>query len=209
MVVVVLGIWFGLPFVPEESGLQFGWVYQVFFTVMAVLTGIFFWFLGRERIRTPEQPAAQAASVAGVFVVTVGFLVLAGVLYPQFPVPQAKKTPAGQQQAAVRGRELFVDSSVGCFRCHAIAGEGGIRGPDLTQVGSTAQSRVSGLTARDYLLEKVKAGATYDFKVPKYAPIMPPYKNLISQQQIEDLVAYLMTLKGAPAEEVDDGESGD
>ena len=209
LLVVLVAIWVALPFVPEETGLQFGWVYRVFFTVMALLVGLFFWFLGRESIRTPERPASVAASVAAVFVVTVGLLVAVGVLYPQFPVPQAKKSPAQQQQAAERGRELFLSPSVGCFRCHAIAGKGGTRGPDLTQVASTASGRVAGLKARDYLLEKLKAGSTYDVKVPKYAPIMPRFEALVSQQQLQDLVAYLMTLKGAPAEEVEDGESGD
>lgn len=208
LLVVLLVIWLALPYVPEETGFQFGWVYRVFFTVMAALTAVFFWFLGRERIRTPERPAAVVGSVAAVFLVTVGLAVTAGVVYPQFPVPQAKKAPV-QQQAAERGRELFVSPSVGCFRCHRIAGKGGIRGPDLTSIASTAEGRVPGLTAREYLLEKLRAGSTYDFKVPKYAPMMPPYKALVSQAEIEDLVAYLTTLRKAPATEVEDGEPAD
>lgn len=196
LLAVLLVVWGALPFVPEETGLQFGWVYQVFFTVMALLVALFFWFLGRERIRTPERPASVLGSIAGVFLVTVGLLVVAGIVYPQFPVPRAKKATGQPVQAAERGRELFTSPSVGCFRCHRIAGKGGIRGPDLTQVASRAGGRVSGLTAGEYLLEKLRAGSTYRFKVPKYAPMMPPFKALVSRQQIDDLVAYLMTLRG-------------
>jgi len=208
LIVVLLVIWLALPFLPEETGLQFGWVYQVFFTTMAVLAALFFRFLGRERIRAPGSPAAVVGSVAGVFLVTVGLLVLAGVVYPQFPVPQTKKAPAQQSEAAARGRELFLSPSVGCFRCHAIAGKGGIRGPDLTEIAARAGGRVPGLTARDYLLEKLRAGSTYAYKVPKYAPMMPPFKALIPEEQIEDIVAYLMTLKGARVGEVEDAEPG-
>ena len=209
LLVVLIAIWIGLPFVPEETGLQFGWVYRVFFTVMALLAGLFFWFLGRERIRTPERPASVIVSVAAVYLVTVGLLVAVGVVYPQFSVPKTEKAPAQETKAAERGRELFSNPTVGCFRCHAIAGQGGIRGPDLTQVASRAGSRVSGLTARDYLFEKLRAGSSYDFKVPKYAPIMPPYQALVSEDQLEDLVAYLTTLTGTPTDEVEDGEVGD
>ena len=205
LVALLIVVWALLPLVPESTGLRFGWVYQVFFSAMVALGILFFWFLGKETIRLPRRPGAVLGSLAAVFLVTVGLLVLAGVVYPQFPVPQAKKAPA-QQQAAERGRDIFFAPSVGCFRCHRIAGKGGIRGPDLTSIASTAEGRVQGLSAREYLLEKLKAGSTYDFKVQKYAPMMPPFKALISQQQIDDLVAYLMTLKGAPADEVEDSE---
>ena len=208
LIVVLLMVWLALPFVPDETGLRFGWVYQVFFSVLAILAVVFFWFLGKERIGRPERPATVIARVAAVYLVTVGLLVVAGVVYPQFPIPQAKKTPAQGGQAAERGRELFLNPSVGCFRCHAIAGQGGIRGPDLTTIASRAAARVRGLTAREYLLEKVRAGSTFDFKVPKYAPMMPTFKALVSEEEIEDLVAYLMTLKGASTDEVEGSEPG-
>lgn len=209
LVLVLVVIWVALPFVPEGAGLRFGWVYQVFFTVMALLAGLFFWFLGRDRIRTPERPASVAGSVAAVYLVTVGLLVTVGVIYPQFPVPEAETAPAPEEQGAERGRKLFSNPAVGCFRCHAIAGKGGTRGPDLTQIASRAGSRVPGLTASEYLFAKLGAGSTYDFKVPKYAPMMPPYKALVSGEQLEDLVAYLATLTGSPAGETEDGEVGD
>lgn len=211
LLAVLAVVWGALPLVPESTGLRFGWVYQVFFTVMALLAQLFFWFLGLERIRMPERPAAVVGSVAGVFLVTVVLLVGAGVIYPQFPVPQPKRASAGEgQQAAERGRELFTSPSVGCFRCHRIAGKGGVRGPDLTQVATTAGGRVEGLTAKEYLLAKVRAGSTYDFRVPRYAPMMPAFKALVAPQQIDDLVAYLLTLgAGAPEEEVEDSESAD
>lgn len=193
LLAVLVLIWAVLPFVPRGTGLQFGWVYRVFFTAMALLGVLFFWFLGKERIPSPRSPAAVLASLGGVFLVTVLLLVSAGVVYPQFGVPRQHKVAA--TGAVQRGRELFLSSSFACYRCHKIAGTGGVRGPDLTQVAARAGGRVPGLTAEQYLLAKVGAGATYKYNVPKFAPLMPPFKLLATDAQIRDIVAYLMTLK--------------
>lgn len=190
-------VWGVIPLLPEETGLRFGWVYQVFLTAMVALGALLFWFLGKERIRQPTSGPGVAMSLAGVCLVTVGALVAAGVVYPQFERPRPKGAAAAE--AADRGRELFLSPSIGCFRCHRIAGKGGTRGPDLTDVVASAGGRVPGLAARPYLLAKVKAGSTYRYKVPKYAPMMPPFGALATEKQLEDLVAYLMTLKRVPA----------
>lgn len=190
---LLLLIWVALPLLPEETGLQFGMGYRVFFTAMTLLGALFFWFLGRERIRAPTRPAAVLASLAGVCVLTVGLLVAVGVVYPQFELPRPVEGVALDAEA--RGKELFWGNNVGCFRCHAVGGTGGTRGPDLTSVGLRAGQRVAGLSAERYLLEKVKAGATYEFKVPEYTPMMPPFERLLPENQIEDLVAYLLSLR--------------
>ena len=46
-----------------------------------------------------------------------------------------------------RGQELFRSTSLGCMRCHAIAGAGGNVGPDLAAIGTTAQV--------DFLIEHI------------------------------------------------------
>jgi mono/diheme cytochrome c family protein len=190
---LMLIIWVALPLVPEETGLRFGMAYQVFFTSMVLLGALFFWLLGKESIPQPRGSGGVVGSLAAVLVLTLGLLVAAGVAYPQFELPRPPGAVA--EEAADRGKELFWGSSVGCFRCHAVAGTGGARGPDLTEVAARAGQRVTGLSAEQYLLEKVEAGMTYQFKVPEYAPMMPPFGQFLSEQQIKDLVAYLLTLK--------------
>lgn len=190
---LLLLIWLALPLVPEGTGLRFGTGYRIFFTAMTLLGTLFFWFLGKERIPYPRGPAGVLISLTAVYLVTIGLLVLAGVVYPQFQRPQ----PAGAaaQEAAGRGKDLFWSDNVGCFRCHSAGGRGGARGPDLTQVASRAGARVAGLTADQYLLEKVSAGMTYRFTVPEYAPMMPPFGQFMSEEEVKDLVAYLLTLE--------------
>lgn len=195
LVGLLVVIWLIVPLLPEEAALRFGWVYQVFFSAMALLGVLLFWLLGKETIHAPQQPGAVLASIAAVVLVTVGLLVAAGVVYPQFSPPAAPKAAA--DDAADRGRELFVSPSIGCFRCHQIAGKGGVRGPDLTDVAGRAGGRVPELTGSTYLLEKIKAGSTYRYRVPKYAPMMPPYRTLAKEDQLADLVAYLLSLKPA------------
>ena len=84
---------------------------------------------------------------------------------------------------------------MGCFRCHTISGKGGTRGPDLTDVASRAGERVPDLSTEQYLLEKVKAGGTYDYTVPEYVPMMPEFGKLLTDEQLQDLVTYLRSLQ--------------
>ncbi len=169
--------------------------YRVFFTAMVLLGALFFWFLSKERIPQPRGSLGVVASLTAVYLVTIGILVVVGVVYPQFPLPSSAQ--GAEQDAAKRGKELFWSEigKAGCFRCHTIGGRGGTRGPDLTSIALRAGERVSGLTAEQYLLEKVTAGMTYTFTVPEYAPMMPPFGQSLSEEQIKDLVAYLMSLK--------------
>lgn len=76
-----------------------------------------------------------------------------------------------------------------------VAGAGGTRGPDLTHVAGRAGQRVLNLPAERYLLEKVRAGATYQFLVPEYVPMMPAFGQMLSEEQVADLVAFLLSLQ--------------
>jgi mono/diheme cytochrome c family protein len=182
-------IWAVLPFVPEQSGLRFSWVYRIFFSAMALIGIIFFWFLAQKPIAIPRSPAA---TLGGVVLVTIALLVAAGVVYPTYPVPRPAVAVSG---AVARGKQAFFSPNTPCFRCHTIAGKGGRRGPDQSHIASIAGTRVAGLTAEQYLIAKIEAGSTYQYKVPKYTPIMPPFKTLLTAAQLNDIVAYLLTLK--------------
>lgn len=191
---LLLLIWAVLPLAPDETGLKFGLRFQVFFTGVLVLGTLFFRFLERDRVPVPQSALGVFASVAGVYLATVGLLVAVAVTFPQFELPRPQEE-AGEQQAGERGKTLFLREDIGCFRCHVVAGTGGTRGPDLTQVAARAGSRVPGLPAARYLQEKVRAGATYPYSVPEYVPIMPPFGQVLSDEQMGDLVAYLLSLK--------------
>jgi cytochrome c oxidase subunit 2 len=69
----------------------------------------------------------------------------------------------------------------GCSACHAIRGQGGAAGPDLSQVGRTRDANWLARFTRDP--EAVKPGSP-----------MPPYKNL-SEAELQAIAAYLAALR--------------
>jgi ubiquinol-cytochrome c reductase cytochrome b subunit len=78
-----------------------------------------------------------------------------------------------------RGRELF--QSQGCSACHKVNGQGGTTGPDLSDEGDRGKSA-------DWLVTQIHNPKAHDA-----TSIMPSYSSL-SQDQVESLVAYLLSL---------------
>jgi ubiquinol-cytochrome c reductase cytochrome b subunit len=78
---------------------------------------------------------------------------------------------AGHQQ---QGAQLFIVKD--CFACHAIAGAGGRRGPDLTAVGSRL--------APDRITQRILVGASGG---------MPAFAGTMTPAEVADLVAFLET----------------
>lgn len=85
------------------------------------------------------------------------------------------------------GKTLY--DSQGCVACHTIGGKGGTLGPDLSNEASKGRSG-------QWLVTQLR-----DSKAYKPDSIMPAYSSL-TNEQIQDLVAYLMSLstekKAAP-----------
>ncbi len=73
----------------------------------------------------------------------------------------------------VEGAKLFHDK--GCEFCHAIAGYGGRRGPELTDV--------RGRMAPDQIAARITNGG----------PNMPAYARILTPEQVRALVAFLST----------------
>jgi len=100
----------------------------------------------------------------------------------------------GLEGAIERGKQVFVTS--GCGGCHTIEGiSAGQVGPNLTRVGQVAGTRVPGKSAEEYLREAV---VNPDAVVVEGFPagVMPPiYSTQLSQEQLNDLIAYLASLK--------------
>jgi putative heme-binding domain-containing protein len=136
-----------------------------------------------------------------------------------------------------RGREVF-EGTGGCGSCHMVRGEGGILGPDLSDVGLRRgaaflrESLVSpgAAVAAGYLVVRARprageevvglrvnedsftlqlrdhAGRIHSFSKPDLEglekafgeSLMPSYEAELSESQLQDLVAYLASLRGEP-----------
>src|SRR5207244_13334746 len=89
--------------------------------------------------RSPSSfPTRRSSDLVIFIVVTIGIFWAAGERAkwsPDFSAqPLAANVVKNDNPAVVEGARLFHDK--GCEFCHAIGGQGGERGPDLTNVGT-------------------------------------------------------------------------
>lgn len=198
----MLVLWVLLPLTPEEWGFRLGRLHSLFITLLLLV--VIHFFALAERLLSGEGshggPSRTAlAGVATAFAVAVGVPLAIGVAYPQFEVPRPAET-AVVASPEERGKGFFQSPATGCFACHSIATEGirgGERGPDLSGVGGRATTRVPGTAAGDYLTEHIKRGSDASFFVVQgYPPIMPPFGQRLKKEEIDDLVAFLLSLEG-------------
>lgn len=190
VVVAIALIWLSPLFLSDESGLRLGLPYRVLFTLFVLFTGFLFYLL-RSRAMSPFKSTKTAlGSVVLVFVTSVGFMVLFSSVSPQYAF---ESTPTETVTPVERGKAVYNDPNMGCFLCHAIDKAGGTRGTDLSHIASVAGERRSGMSTEDYIKESLLNPGAY--VVPSYDNIMPPVAQRLSPEQLDDLIAYLRSLK--------------
>jgi hypothetical protein len=97
-----------------------------------------------------------------------------------------------------RGAQLFAqgrNDAPPCLTCHqVVSGQIGFSvGPNLAGIGERAGTQVAGLTTEEYLSQSILEPGRYI--VSGYRDIMyPDYKAHFIEQDIQDLIAYLLTL---------------
>lgn len=122
---------------------------------------------------------------------------------PAVPISPAEAGPADTSGDAAAGAVLFASlpseaiavGGVTCSVCHNIApGSGTLVGPSLSGIGATAATRQPDLSAAQYLRVSIINPTAY--VVDGFAAgVMPGvYQQGLTPEQIEDLVAYLLTL---------------
>ncbi|MEK6256375.1 MAG: cytochrome c [Chloroflexota bacterium] len=93
-----------------------------------------------------------------------------------------------------RGRAVFLSLEAGCTACHTVSGtSAGILGPVLDGVASRGADREAGLSAEEYIRQSILDPVS--FVVEGFDPIMPAtIADALTPEQIDDLVAFLLTL---------------
>ena len=97
------------------------------------------------------------------------------------------------------GKLLFnqgtISSVPGCIICHSIeAGQVKV-GPSLADIANTAKKRVKGQTGEEYLRASILDPNAYTVQGYPTSIMNQTYKDLLTDSQVNDLVAYLLTLK--------------
>jgi ubiquinol-cytochrome c reductase cytochrome b subunit len=101
------------------------------------------------------------------------------------PVSAQESGEQGQSPGIEKGKQVF--QTIGCVGCHAVYGEGGSIGPELS--GGTLRGK-----SRKWLKDQIT-----DPKSHFPDTVMPAFTNL-NKEQLTNLISYLMSLaSGAPA----------
>ncbi len=109
----------------------------------------------------------------------------------------AEEAAGGEQDLVAMGKELFnqnpLGSNAGCVTCHSTEPGVQLVGPSLAGIGTTAAERVPGMSAEEYIRQSITDPAAYTVEgFPE--GLMPAFTDL-SPEQLDALVAYLMSLK--------------
>ncbi len=95
------------------------------------------------------------------------------------------------------GEHVFQERSLGsCDVCHSVRpGDGGV-GPSLAGVADRAATRVPGLDADEYLRQSILDPDAYVVDGYRAGQMLDVYEQRLSPEQIDALVAYLLSLTG-------------
>lgn len=117
--------------------------------------------------------------------------------------PVAQRTGDPQRGAALFAGDIEIDGFVACRGCHSVnpaTGDG--LGPNLAGIALRAGSRIPGVAADTYIRRSIQVHD--DFIVPGFeaglarAVVGRDFGDILSDQDIADLTAYLLTLDQAP-----------
>jgi cytochrome c2 len=112
------------------------------------------------------------------------------------PLQSTGNAEAGRALFSAMPTEAIVAGGIACITCHNVeAGSGTLIGPSLSGVATRVSARVAVLSAAQYLRTSIMAPNSY--VAEGFTPgIMPQtFGKALTPAQVEDLVAYLLTLK--------------
>jgi mono/diheme cytochrome c family protein len=134
----------------------------------------------RKMIQLRREIVNRTFARTGAMLATA-VLGITGVAFAQ--TKTSKKAPAGKDAAAVaRGKEVFQQK---CSTCHYDASDAKKIGPGLKGIGKRGTFTVNNNKVTD---ESLKAW------IENGDSLMPPFKDVIDDNQIKDVIAYVKTL---------------
>jgi Fe-S-cluster-containing hydrogenase component 2/mono/diheme cytochrome c family protein len=96
---------------------------------------------------------------------------------------------------ASEGREVFNSRAAGCTVCHSVKpGDDGV-GPSLAGLATRAGTRVEGLDGAGYIRQSILLPDQYVVDGYPAGQMLPIYMDDLSPEQIDALIAFLLTLE--------------
>jgi mono/diheme cytochrome c family protein len=91
---------------------------------------------------------------------------------------------------AQAGGRIFTGKG-GCVGCHNAGSGGGATGPNLSHIATDGATRKPGMDAEAYINESIHDPQT--FLVPGYQPLMPSFRGTLTEEEINNVVQFLLT----------------
>jgi ferredoxin/coenzyme F420-reducing hydrogenase delta subunit len=99
----------------------------------------------------------------------------------------------------LRGESLYYETSVGtnagCRLCHSLDPDVVLVGPSFAGIAIRAASRVPGLSAEEYIRQSILEPNAYVVPGFPAGQMVQNLGDVLSDEQVDDLVAFLMTFK--------------
>jgi ferredoxin/mono/diheme cytochrome c family protein len=96
---------------------------------------------------------------------------------------------------AEQGRQVFTDAQQGgCDVCHSVEVGRALVGPSLAGIAARAADAVPGLDAETYLRQSILQPDAFVVDGYRAGQMLPIYRDRLSDDQLEAVVAYLLTL---------------
>lgn len=151
---------------------------MVYLPILTIVGLILLPILFREGERSPlRRPHAIAA--VGVVAIVLGTLTVIGFRAPWSPAydtqPLGPADLGVESGPVVEGAQVFFER--GCQYCHVVLGRGGLYGPDLTEVTVRISPQETAV--------RIVQGFRRD---------MPAYRDILSQEELDALIAFLQAL---------------
>ena len=126
---------------------------------------------------------------------------------PTSAAPAAQQPAASGSGDAANGKTLFsqtvLNGNAGCSTCHSTEAGKILVGPSLAGIATRAGNTVAGKSATDYIHQSIvdpnahlaKGCNAADLEAACVSSMPLDWAQKLSEKEINDLVAYLMTLK--------------
>ena len=113
-------------------------------------------------------------------------------------IEQTVEVPAPLIPPDATGEQLYnmpiLGTQVGCVTCHSLD-DTTVLGPSLQDIGSTAQERIPGMSAEDYIRQSILEPNAFiiEGSTPNLMP--PHYTDALTETQIDALITFLLAQK--------------
>ncbi|NUM45704.1 MAG: cytochrome c [Anaerolineales bacterium] len=91
--------------------------------------------------------------------------------------------------------EAIIDVQPGCNTCHSLTPDTVVVGPSLAGVATRAETRISGMSAEDYIRESILHPDNYVVEGFTAGVMVQVWEETLTPEQVDNLTAYLLTLK--------------